>query len=118
MLDMTNRARHKSSNTNYIAGLMATVERKTPFFTPEQMCDIPALDQLLDVKVPATTMIFGYDKRIVMGPGRNGALYGVVALVPDKDLHEDSKAILGHRRGPWRIFWRASENFQSRCGRF
>ena len=36
-------------------------------------------------------MIFGYDKRIVMGPERNGALYGVVALVPDKDLREDSK---------------------------
>jgi hypothetical protein len=36
-------------------------------------------------------MIFGYDKRIVMGPECNSALYGVVALVPDKDLHEDSK---------------------------
>ena len=60
MLDMTNRARRsRSSNTNYIAGLMATIERKTPFFTPEQMRDIPALDQLRDVKVPATTMIFG-----------------------------------------------------------
>lgn len=26
-----------------------------------------------------------------MGSGSNGVLYGVVALVPDKDLHEDSR---------------------------
>lgn len=45
---------------------------------------------LINVKDPVTTMIVGPDKRIIMGPGRDGELFGVVALVPDQSLHETS----------------------------
>ncbi|KXJ86476.1 hypothetical protein Micbo1qcDRAFT_219530 [Microdochium bolleyi] len=45
---------------------------------------------IVDIKDPVTTMIVGPDKRIIMGPGRDGELYGVVALVPDVSLHETS----------------------------
>lgn len=43
---------------------------------------------VIDPRDPATTMIIGHDRRIIMGPGRNGSLYGVVALVPDEYMHE------------------------------
>lgn len=38
----------------------------------------------------ATTMVVGQDKRVIMGPGRGGKVLGIVALVPDENLHEDS----------------------------
>ncbi|KAF5715938.1 salicylate 1-monooxygenase [Fusarium mundagurra] len=46
--------------------------------------------QLLDPRVPKTTMIMGHDRRVIMGPGRNSKLYGIVALVPDEKLTEES----------------------------
>ncbi|CAH0021525.1 unnamed protein product [Clonostachys rhizophaga] len=30
-----------------------------------------------------TTMIVGHDRRVIMGPGRNSTVFGIVALVPD-----------------------------------
>jgi len=30
-----------------------------------------------------TTVIMGYDCRIIMGPARNGKVYGITGLVPD-----------------------------------
>ncbi|KAH7018030.1 salicylate hydroxylase [Microdochium trichocladiopsis] len=53
-----------------------------------QGLDTPA--DLIDFKDPVTTMIVGPDKRIIMGPGRDGTLFGVVALVPDTSLNEVS----------------------------
>ncbi|KNB09122.1 hypothetical protein FOXG_09764 [Fusarium oxysporum f. sp. lycopersici 4287] len=41
-------------------------------------------------RVPKTTMIMGHDRRVIMGPGRNSKLYGIVALVPDEKLAEES----------------------------
>jgi salicylate hydroxylase len=38
----------------------------------------------------ATTMIVGHDKRVIMGPGRGGKVFGIVALVPDEKMHEES----------------------------
>lgn len=32
-------------------------------------------------------MIVGFDRRIIMGPARNGQLYSVVAMVPDGERH-------------------------------
>lgn len=45
---------------------------------------------VIDPHDPATAMVVGHDKRIIMGPARNGDLYGVVALVPDQQMHEVS----------------------------
>ena len=47
-------------------------------------------DKVLDPADPKTTMIMGYDRRIIMGPGRGSKLYGIVALVPDEKLAEES----------------------------
>ena len=37
----------------------------------------------LDPTKSLTTMIIGYDRRVIMGLGRNGTLFGIVALIPD-----------------------------------
>ncbi|KAK7911832.1 hypothetical protein PG985_014313 [Apiospora marii] len=54
--------------------------------------DLP--DNLIDTSGSATegstTMIMGHDKRVIMGPGRGGKVFGVVALVPDEKMHEAS----------------------------
>ena len=36
---------------------------------------------------PYTSMIVGHSCRLVMGPGRRGDMYGVVAMVPDGMFH-------------------------------
>ncbi|KAL1853940.1 hypothetical protein VTK73DRAFT_8864 [Phialemonium thermophilum] len=46
------------------------------------------------VKTPepaTTTMVIGNDKRVIMGPGRGGKLFGIVALVPDEQMAEESR---------------------------
>lgn len=35
-----------------------------------------------------TSMVVGYDRRIIMGPCRNGTMFSIVALVPDQHMHE------------------------------
>ncbi|KAL4905546.1 hypothetical protein BDW74DRAFT_177916 [Aspergillus multicolor] len=37
-----------------------------------------------------TTMVIGRDRRLVMGPARNGTIYSIVALVPDENMNEVS----------------------------
>lgn len=55
------------------------------------------IDSLRDINLPShvfnpadplTTMIVGHDRRIIMGPARDGTVLGIVALVPDKEMHE------------------------------
>ncbi|KAJ5810715.1 uncharacterized protein N7503_002933 [Penicillium pulvis] len=38
---------------------------------------------------PFTSMIVAHDCRLIMGPGRQGEVYGVVALVADEQMKED-----------------------------
>ncbi|OCL15292.1 FAD/NAD(P)-binding domain-containing protein [Glonium stellatum] len=49
----------------------------------KQIENIPSLKDTFSPRDHATTMIFGYDRRIIMGPGRGGDLYGVFALLKD-----------------------------------
>lgn len=37
-----------------------------------------------------TTMVMGRDRRLIMGPARNGTIYSIVALVPDESMNENS----------------------------
>ncbi|KAL1891056.1 hypothetical protein Sste5346_007880 [Sporothrix stenoceras] len=55
--------------------------------------NVPGLPPSVTVTDPAiTSMIMGGDRRVIMGPGRGGELYGFVALVPDtKAADEDKK---------------------------
>ena len=45
--------------------------------------NIPELQQIMDFENPYTTIIVGHDRRILMGPARNGEVLTLVALVPD-----------------------------------
>ncbi|EEU37555.1 uncharacterized protein NECHADRAFT_53442 [Fusarium vanettenii 77-13-4] len=56
----------------------------------EKLEGIPTPEKLLDSCNPYTAMIMGHDRRVIMGPGRGGKLYGIVALVPDEKLSEKS----------------------------
>ncbi|KAF7596865.1 hypothetical protein BBP40_011910 [Aspergillus hancockii] len=50
----------------------------------------PDFMQVIDPRRCRTTMVVGHDARLVMGPARNGSVYGIVALVPDERMHEAS----------------------------
>lgn len=60
----------------------------------ENLKDIDLPDKMIDTSGSSTegstTMIMGHDKRVIMGPGRGGQVFGVVALVPDEKMHEES----------------------------
>jgi salicylate hydroxylase len=49
-----------------------------------------AFTSIINPRDPVTTMVIGHDRRIIMGPGRSGTIFGVVALVPDEHMHEKS----------------------------
>ncbi|KAL4951293.1 hypothetical protein BDW69DRAFT_196592 [Aspergillus filifer] len=46
--------------------------------------------KVIDPRKRCTTMVVGRDRRLIMGPARGGGIYGVVALVPDENMNEDS----------------------------
>ncbi|KAI5208089.1 hypothetical protein AUEXF2481DRAFT_111275 [Aureobasidium subglaciale EXF-2481] len=48
--------------------------------------------EIFDPKRQATTLMMGHDRRVIMGPARNGALLGLVGMVPDEHMHETSNA--------------------------
>jgi salicylate hydroxylase len=43
--------------------------------------DVP--EDVFSLKRSSTTMIVGHDRRVIMGPGRGGEMFGLVCLVPD-----------------------------------
>ncbi|KAH6692560.1 hypothetical protein F5X68DRAFT_220692 [Plectosphaerella plurivora] len=58
----------------------------------ETLADLALPSDVVDLKDPVTTMIVGHDRRVIMGPGRDGKVFGVVALVPDQHMQEDAAA--------------------------
>ncbi|KAL3471167.1 hypothetical protein BJX99DRAFT_250646 [Aspergillus californicus] len=46
--------------------------------------------QVVDPRKGCTTMVIGRDRRLIMGPARNGSIYSIVALVPDENMNEDA----------------------------
>ncbi|KAM5354633.1 hypothetical protein ACJ41O_001280 [Fusarium nematophilum] len=56
----------------------------------DKLKHISTPEKLLDPRDPCTTMIMGHDRRVIMGPGRGTKIYGIVALVPDEILSEES----------------------------
>ncbi|THX16081.1 FAD/NAD(P)-binding domain-containing protein [Aureobasidium pullulans] len=55
--------------------------------------DLAGLDvdkEVFDHTRQATTLIMGHDRRVIMGPARNGDLLGLVGMVPDEHMHESS----------------------------
>jgi len=45
---------------------------------------------IINPRESKTTMVIGYDRRLIMGPARNGTAYSVVALVPDESMKESA----------------------------
>ncbi|CAG8938476.1 unnamed protein product [Penicillium salamii] len=43
----------------------------------------------INPREPFTSMIVAHNCRLIMGPGRQGEVYGIVALVPDEQMTED-----------------------------
>jgi len=60
--------------------------------------DVP--EDIFDLKRSATTMIVGHDKRVIMGPGRGGEMFGLVCLVPDPDPNPNSKGTSWNNPAP------------------
>lgn len=59
-----------------------------------EVANLSELKAVMDVEDPYTTMIVGKDKRILMGPCRNGEMLTIVALVPDGELSTARKGKL------------------------
>ncbi|SPO01420.1 related to salicylate 1-monooxygenase [Cephalotrichum gorgonifer] len=58
----------------------------------ESLSGLKIPKDVLDIAKPVTTMVVGHDRRVIMGPGRGGKVFGIVALVPDENMHETSAA--------------------------
>ncbi|KAH8647760.1 hypothetical protein BX600DRAFT_443106 [Xylariales sp. PMI_506] len=56
----------------------------------EAVESIEEIKQYFNPTDPWTTLIMGYDRRIIMGPCREGKMLSIVALVPDEHMHEKS----------------------------
>lgn len=59
---------------------------------PMEYLDFDIPKDILDPSRPVTTMVVGYDRRVIMGPGRGGTVFGIVALVPDIHMNETSSS--------------------------
>ncbi len=56
----------------------------------ESLSGLEIPKDVLDIAQPVTTMVVGRDRRVIMGPGRGGKVFGIVALVPDEYMRETS----------------------------
>lgn len=59
---------------------------------------IPHIKAHFNPTTPNTHMIFGDSKRVVMGPARQGAIFGITALVPDENLSSEEQYFTKSRR--------------------
>lgn len=48
--------------------------------------------KVFEAKRQATTLMMGHDRRVIMGPARNGDVLGLVGMVPDEHMHESSNS--------------------------
>ncbi|KAN0122958.1 zeaxanthin epoxidase [Hyaloscypha variabilis] len=55
-----------------------------------QLIANPGISSFIDLKAPWTSMIMGHDRRVIMGPCREGKLFSMVCLVPDEFMNEKS----------------------------
>lgn len=51
----------------------------------------PDFVEIINPRKGSTTMVIGRDRRLIMGPARNGTIYSIVALVPDESMNENSE---------------------------
>ncbi|KAL4931834.1 uncharacterized protein BDV17DRAFT_279945 [Aspergillus undulatus] len=51
----------------------------------------PGFCSRINPRSPFTSMMVAHSCRLIMGPGRQGDVFGIVALVPDEQMNEDPK---------------------------
>jgi salicylate hydroxylase len=54
------------------------------------LSDCKAFCDVVDPRAPYTTMVMAHNRRMIMGPSRNGSVYSIVAMVPDEDMNENT----------------------------
>jgi salicylate hydroxylase len=54
------------------------------------LTECKAFCNVVDPRAAYTTMVMAHNRRMIMGPARNGSVYSIVAMVPDEDMNEDS----------------------------
>ena len=79
--------------------------------------DDEAISQFLNPRDPCTTMVVGYDCRLVMGPARNGQLYSIVAMVPDVMSKDDVEATSWTTKGDMNALIECFKDFPPWCHR-
>ena len=55
-----------------------------------QLMENPQISSVIDLKKPWTSMVIGHDRRVIMGPCRDGKLFSMACLVPDEFMNEKS----------------------------
>ncbi|RDW79108.1 uncharacterized protein DSM5745_05960 [Aspergillus mulundensis] len=65
----------------------AMLTRQIPSDTLER--EEPDFCRKINPRSPFTSMMVAHDCRLIMGPGRQGEVFGIVALVPDERMNED-----------------------------
>lgn len=50
----------------------------------------PGFCRILNPRTSMTTMVMAHDRRLIMGPARDGKVFSIVALVPDHKTAEDT----------------------------
>ncbi|KAL4916444.1 hypothetical protein BDW62DRAFT_212000 [Aspergillus aurantiobrunneus] len=85
----------KSMVRNYVLGEEVTA-RPTGLSAYRMMISTKDLEEesefvkFINPRKGCTTMVIGPDRRLIMGPARNGTIYSIVALIPDEIMDEDS----------------------------
>ncbi|OKO92272.1 hypothetical protein PENSUB_12834 [Penicillium subrubescens] len=54
--------------------------------------EVPEFCSKINPREPFTSMMVAQNCRLIMGPGRQGEVYGITALVPDEQMNEDPGA--------------------------
>ncbi|EED13682.1 monooxygenase, putative [Talaromyces stipitatus ATCC 10500] len=54
------------------------------------LTECKAFCDVVDPTASYTTMIMAHNRRMIMGPARNGSVYSIVAMVPDEGINEDA----------------------------
>ncbi|KAL4742457.1 hypothetical protein BDV11DRAFT_20339 [Aspergillus similis] len=68
----------------------STLTRQIPSDVLEEQ--EPDFCSKINPRSPFTSMMVAHDCRLIMGPGRQGEVFGIVALVPDERMNEDPNA--------------------------
>jgi salicylate hydroxylase len=77
----------------------------------------PEITSFMNPREPVTTMVVGHDRRLIMGPARNGEVYSIVAMVPDQKMNEDPSRSSWTTKGDIKSLLESFHDFPNWCKR-